>query len=257
MTKASTSVGENDTLQRAFGYPYPAHSNDFLFEDGQARPLTVDHPLDGLTPVIAVGSNRAPVQLARKFAGMKVCVPVTRLQARDVDVVHSAHIAGYGSVPATLAASPGTTVELWITWLDATALARMDETEAVGVNYDRLTVSLDWTESGPRAPARALMYAGRRGLLRLDDSLVALAAIPAQARRFPAMSQEQLLRRLHAGHGSDRFEDWIGGLIGPAGQTGRNALADALAIVADRSPCPGIVEVPTPAGSDSAQTSPS
>ncbi len=257
MTNAPNDRQLTASLQRALGYPYPAHSDDFLFEDGQARPLTVDHPLDGLTPVIAVGSNRAPVQLARKFSGMRASVPVTRLRARDVDVVHTAHIAGYGSIPATLAESPGTTVELWITWLTEAALARMDETEAVGVNYDRVTVSLAWTDPGPRAPARALMYAGRRGLLRLDGSLIALESIPAQARRFPAMSQEQVLRRLHSEHGTDRFEDWIGGLIGSAGQTARNALVDALAIMADRSPCPGIVEVPTPAGIDIAQSSPS
>src|SRR3546814_11284374 len=98
---------------------------------------------------------------------MAVEVPVTRLRAHDVDVAYAAHVAGYGAVPATLAASPGTTAELWITWLDDTALARMDATEAVGVNYDRVTVALCWAAAGPRAPAPALPYAARRGLLGL------------------------------------------------------------------------------------------
>ena len=134
--------GASDHLARALGYPYDAHHDDFLFRAGEALPLAPGHPLDDLTPVIAVGSNRAPAQLTRKFAGMEVAVPVTRLQARDVDVVHAAHLAGYGSVPATLAASPGTVTELWITWLDRAGLERMDATEAVGVNYDRVTVAL-------------------------------------------------------------------------------------------------------------------
>lgn len=236
---AAGAAGE--PLARALGYPYPAHGEDFLFRDGGARPLAPDHPLDGLLPVIAVGSNRAPAQLARKFAGMDVEVPVTRLRARDVDVVHAAHLAGYGAVPATLAASPGTTVELWITWLDAASLAHMDATEAVGVNYDRVAVSLCWADSGPRSPGRALLYAARRGLLRLDGSPVALSAIPAEARRFPAMSQEQVLRRLHADRGDGPFEDWLAGVIGVEGRAGRSALIDRLARDADRSPCPGIV----------------
>ncbi len=230
-----------DWLARALGYPYPAHHDDFLFGDGGVRPLAADHPLDGLTPVVAVGSNRAPEQLARKFAGMDVAVPVIRMRARDVDVVHAAHVARYGAVPATLAASPGTSVELWITWLDEPALAHMDRTEAVGVNYDRVTVSLNWENPGPRAPRRALLYSARRGLLTLDGAPVALADIPAADRRFPALRQEQVLRRLHADCGAGRFEDWLGGIVGPAGQAGRNALTDRIASAADRSPCPAIV----------------
>lgn len=234
----------DDWLGRALGYPYPAHAADFLFRDGAAQPLPPDYALDGLTPVVAVGSNRSPVQLARKFAGMTVAVPVTRMPARDVDVVHAAHIAGYGAVPATLAASPGTTVELWITWLDPAALAHMDATEAVGVNYDRVSVALCWTGSGPRAPVRALLYTARRGLLRLDGAPVALSEIPASERRYPAMHQEQLLRRLHADHGDGNFEGWLGAIIGPPGQTGRSALTARLAKAADRSPGPGIVAAP-------------
>lgn len=233
--------GSDDWLTRALGYPYPAHGGDFLFSGGGARPLASGHALDGLTPVVAVGSNRAPVQLARKFAEMDVAVPVTRMRARDVDVVHAAHVAGYGAVPATLAGSPGTTVELWITWLDDRTLERMDATEAVGVNYDRVTVSLDWEDGGPRSPSRALLYSARRGLLRLDGSPVALAAIPAAGRRFPAMSQEQVLRRLHADHGDGGFKDWLGAIVGPPGQVGRATLTARLAEAADRSPCPAIV----------------
>ncbi len=240
-TGSPPQPGSDDRLARALGYPYPAHLGDFLFRGGEALPLAPDHPLDALTPVIAVGSNRAPQQLARKFAGMDVAVPVTRLQARDVDVVHAAHLAGYGSVPATLAASPGTVTELWITWLDRVALERMDATEAVGVNYDRVTVALSWVDAGSRAPERALLYAARRGLMRLDGSPVALASIPATGRLHPALSQEQVLRRLHAVRGAGAFEDWLAGLIGPEGQTGRSALTEWLSSAADRSPCPGIV----------------
>ncbi len=238
----SGSPGAGDALARALDYPYSAHDGDFLFRDGRAVPLHPDARLGGLTPVIAVGSNRSPTQLARKFAGLEVAVPVTRLRARDVDVVHAAHIAGYGAIPATLAASPGTTVELWITWLDEGALTRMDATEAVGVNYDRVTVAMTWETPGPRAPARALLYAARRGLLRLDGGPIALSAVPAEARRHQAMSQEQVLRRLHAAHGGDRFEDWIAALIGTPGQDGRDALVGSLAETADRSPCPGMVD---------------
>lgn len=240
MTPPSDPDTGDDPLARALGYPYPAHEHDFLFRDGSAHTLAPGHRLDGLTPVIAVGSNRAPQQLARKFAGMDVAIPVTRLRARDVDVVYAAHLAGYGAVPATLAASPGTVVELWVTWLDDAALARMDATEAVGVNYDRLTVTLEWEKADRPGPERALIYTARRGLLRLDRDRVALAMIPAEARRFQALSQMELLRRLHGLHGTGAFEEWLGGMIGTAGQDARAALIEALTPTADRAPCPGI-----------------
>ncbi|WP_339861722.1 hypothetical protein [Thalassospira alkalitolerans] len=58
-------------LLRAFLYPYDAPDHDFLFGDGIVSPLPRDSIADriaGRTPVLAIGSNRAPVQLARKFS---------------------------------------------------------------------------------------------------------------------------------------------------------------------------------------------
>lgn len=231
-------AGADDVLARALGYPYAAHPTDYLFRDGQAHPLPHPAP-DGLTPVIAVGSNRAPAQLARKYAGHDVAVPVTRAWARDVDVVHAAHLAAYGAVPATLARSPGTEVELWITWLDPAALQIMDATEAVGVNYDRVTVALDWVGDGP---ASALLYAARRGLLRHGEGAVALAQVPARQRRFPAMTQEALLRLLHGRAGSaKRFEDWLLSHVGPDGRRRREALTGRMAASAIRGEVPGLI----------------
>lgn len=54
-----------------------------------------------LTPVLAVGSNAAPVQLARKFPKMMfpdgVVIPVLRCVLPDFDVVYAPLISSYGS----------------------------------------------------------------------------------------------------------------------------------------------------------------
>ena len=54
-----------------------------------------------LTPVLAVGSNAAPAQLARKFPAELfpngVVIPVLRCVLPDFDVVYAPLISSYGS----------------------------------------------------------------------------------------------------------------------------------------------------------------
>lgn len=229
-----------DSLARALDYPYPAHPEPFLFKGGRALPLPVDIDLDGLTPIVAVGSNRAPVQLARKFAGMATEIPVTRLIARDVDVVYAAHMAGYGSIPATLAPSPGVAVELWITWLDGPTLRQMDRTEAVGVNYERRTIGLDIVRADPEIPTearfKALVYAALRGAMTIDGIAVPLAVIPATGRTAPVLTERQVLEHLYrtSAAGDELFEGWLRAHIGQTGRSRRTRLTDRLAATAIR-----------------------
>ena len=60
-----------------------------------------------LTPVLAVGSNAAPAQLARKFPAEQfpdgVVIPVLRCVLPDFDVVYAPLISSYGSCTGALA----------------------------------------------------------------------------------------------------------------------------------------------------------
>lgn len=230
-----SALMRDEALARAVDYPYPAHPEPYLFRDGRVEPLPTALDVSALTPVIAVGSNRAPAQLARKYRDQRATIPVTRLIARGLDVVYAAHMAGYGAVPATLAPSSGTEVELWITWLDRTALRRMDETEAVGVNYRRDEQGLDVVTSDGPVPDRALVYNALRGCLTLDGRIVPLAAVPARGRAAPALSEREVLERLHRDYaGAEPFERWLRGHIGTPGLPRRTLLTATLAAGAVR-----------------------
>ena len=54
-----------------------------------------------LTPVLAIGSNAAPQQLARKFPAERfpggVLIPVVRAVLQGFDVVYAPLLASYGS----------------------------------------------------------------------------------------------------------------------------------------------------------------
>lgn len=242
--------GDCPILARALGYPYAVPDHSYILTPGGPEPLAPGSPapdLAGRTPVLATGSNRAPEQLARKFEGMgAVAIPVIRCRLWDFDAVYSAHFARYGAIPAALYPSPGTACALAVTWLTAPELARMHETEALGVNYDagRARGLRLEPEFGP-APGEVWAYVGRRGFLDLDGGPVALAEVAATGRTLPAAGQAQVQRRIHGimGQGTD-FAAFV------RGNAGDDALRAAriAVLAASAHPCaPGCFVVdPTP-----------
>lgn len=183
---------------RAGAYPYDAPEGGFILDHGRLLELQDPDILDGRTAVLSVGSNRAPVQLLRKF-GDRAVVPVTPAILHDCDIVHVAMLSYYGAVPCTAYPSPGTDVMLNIAWLDAEQLQTMHRTEAVGVAYDYVRLftgivsHLPVLEAGgeivpPASPVFG--YSACGGVLDVGGGRPAgLARIPARNRRFQTLSQ--------------------------------------------------------------------
>jgi hypothetical protein len=184
-------------IARAKAYPFSPPRESYLFRAGKAEPLTdTATQVRGRTPVLASGSNAAPDQLARKYAahGATAPIPVTRARVRDFDSVYNAHIAAYGSVPATLFPSPATVLSTFITWLDDDALAVMHGTEQPGVNYHYAELSGIAVEvDGLGTLGAAFAYISVAGCLIRDGAPVALAEVSAAGRSFPALTQIEAL----------------------------------------------------------------
>lgn len=190
-----------DPLTRAKTYPYPIPGHSFLYRNGEVKELTpvqaVD--LDGRTPVLAVGSNRAPEQLARKFDGPDWGeIPVIRIALDGYDSVYSPHIATYGAIAATLQEAPGVTVSLAVTWLTERQLVRMHETEVSSANcgFGRLGGLGIEAELGPGIDA-VHIYTSTRGTLCHDGEPIPLAEVTARGRRWRAMSQTEVQAHVH------------------------------------------------------------
>jgi hypothetical protein len=99
-----------------------------------------DAPMAERRPVIAVGSNAAPGQLAYKYKSWPTehVIPVTCVKVTGLTVAHSAHISKAGYVPYVPVRSLSEhEIELHALWLDAEQTRRMDETEP---NYRRLSL---------------------------------------------------------------------------------------------------------------------
>ncbi|NNG04264.1 MAG: hypothetical protein HKM95_09215 [Inquilinus sp.] len=183
-----------DRLRLAKGYPYRIERRSFRYVDGGARPETRLHHADRV-PVVAYGSNRSPEQLARKYAGWPVGteIPVTLAWLADHDVVHSAHFARYGAVPAMLFPAAGVRVEVAVMWLTPPQLTRMHETEGAANYAFGLQSGLDLRDEAGGRLETAGVYVGRHGALARDTAPLPLAAVAAEGRRDRAGAQVDAL----------------------------------------------------------------
>ena len=121
-------------FERAINYPYPTPDYAYSFFKGKfIQGIHLD--LERRIPILSVGSNRAPMQLERKFSiNQDLCVTPAILY--NSDIVYAASISAYGSIPATQWPSINTEVELNVLWLTQEQLNVMHLTEAVGIAYN-------------------------------------------------------------------------------------------------------------------------
>lgn len=187
-----------ERLRRATAYPYAIPERSFV----QVGQRTLELPATGLDlsgrgPLLAYGSNTAPEALVRKLAAEPPTpLPLIRAELTDFDVVYSAHLSPYGAVPATLRRSPGTTATVFVAYPTERQRRSLAATEP---NYEprRLQGISCRPELGePLAEVDA--FRSRHGCLLLDGSEVALKAIAASGRTFPALSEPEVLERLRA-----------------------------------------------------------
>jgi len=194
-----TYLAAQSEVQRATDYPYAAPEGAFVLKAGRLSALDDPALLAGRTAVLSVGSNRAPVQLRRKF-GDDAILPVTPAILHDCDIVHAATVSYYGAISCTAFPSRGTDVMLNVAWLDAAQLAIMHRTEAIGVAYDYVRMLTGTVTHLPvpsaggdivAASQPVFGYSARSGVLDLGSGQPGgLSRIPARNRQFPTLAQE-------------------------------------------------------------------
>ncbi len=192
------TVIDEDTMPRAADYPFLAPLERYVFTAiGEAPAFDVE----GRTPVLALGSNAAPLQLKRKFGQGFGHIPVSRAVLFDHVVVYSAHFSRYGSLPATLQQHVGGLTFVAITWLDQSQLERMHETEALGVNYDYCELADFRLEHDGETLVTAAVpigaYVSRHGPLRHEAAPIRLAETASSGCAWPALTQPAALRFAH------------------------------------------------------------
>jgi len=182
----------------ALSYPFDIPGKSYVLLPGGQMAAFERSACKDRFPVLAVGSNRSPKQLARKYPNLAEPLPVEHGLLKDHDVVFSAHLTVYGSVPAALASHPGCEVAVSLTWLNAAQLERMHATESMGKNYDfgRLRGVAFKSDHDGAERAEVALYLGRRGLLNCAGRPVSMAAIPAKGRASEGLCQTAALEHV-------------------------------------------------------------
>jgi hypothetical protein len=192
---------DNDELvRRALAYPYDPPRGSFVQLGAETLPVPPQEiDVEGRRALLAYGSNASPEALTRKLAHLEPRpIPVLRVSLGGWDVVYSAHVTRYGSVPAAVVPSPGTVANVHLVFPDDEQLAAIAATE--GQNY-RLEQLADFTaeyEIGGEGPVEIDAFIGVHGPLLVDGSPIALAAIPARGRAFPDLTTPEMIDRVRA-----------------------------------------------------------
>ncbi len=202
-----------ERLARALEYPYAWPNDCYLFHDDRAHPVSERATWrQGRVPVLAYGSNRAPMQLARKFPALPRdrAILVERCRLAGFDVVHSAHVTRYGAVPAALSPCDGVEISVAVTWLDPAQARVMDESELAGRNYGRQLLGRPVRfHDGSRSEA-VEAYLTCHGALAIDGAPAAHADIEARGRGGRAWRNAQVLALAHRAVAPRAlFEDFV------------------------------------------------
>ena len=184
-------------IDRALAYPYAIPETSYVFQHGEALPFTGRMSVAKRTPVLCIGSNQSPEQLARKFPqsdGWDRPIPMLHGWLENHDIVYAAHFARYGALPATLARVKGTRVSIFVAYLDDKQLVKMHVSEGLGQNYDFIKLRCDGLilDDHP-TPDQLHGYVSRKGVLAPDGAPVALEAIKAENRKLAVMNERDAL----------------------------------------------------------------
>ena len=185
-------------MKRAELYPYNAPNYGFLLNNGKIEPIPENLNLLNKIPILAIGSNRAPSQLLRKF-GTKEIVAVTPAIVRNCDVIYASIISYYGAIPATLWPKKGSEIKLSIIWLNNVQLEIMHDSEAVGKAYDFVEFKdgLVDRKSLFYLDSKVYGYVSRSGALNFglnNSEIRALSAIKAKKRYLKSVNQDKAIK---------------------------------------------------------------
>lgn len=198
--RVATPPDTDEPIRRALAYPYDPPKGSFVQLGDRTLPVPPEEiDVAGRRALLAYGANASPEALTRKLAHLEPRpITVLRVSLSGWDVVYSAHVTRYGSVPAAVVPSPGTVASVHLVFPDDEQFEAIAATE--GHNY-RLEQLVDFTaeyEIGGEGPVEIDAFISVHGPVLVDGSPVALAAIPARQRVFPELTTPEMIDRVRA-----------------------------------------------------------
>ena len=154
-------------------------------------------------PVLAYGTNPCPAQLEFKFRDLpSIIVPVLKGHIFGWDTIYK-FLCEAGYAYAQLIPSEKTVVEGWLTLLDKSQYLSMNESEGVSKPQQHYRVGIFsdfYLDASGSTTVDCLFYVANTKvflspeLFGLRNTPVAIAEILATGRKFPALTQNEILK---------------------------------------------------------------
>jgi hypothetical protein len=191
---------DKELVRRALAYPYDPPAGSFVQLGDRTLPVPPEEiDIDGRRALLSYGANASPEALTRKLAHLPPePIVVLRVALSGWDVVYSAHVTRYGSVPAALVPSPRTIANVHLVFPTGAQMEAITASEGENYRLERLTDFTAEFEIGGGGPREIDAFIGVHGPLLVDGSPVALAAIPAVDRVFPELTTPAVIDRVRA-----------------------------------------------------------
>jgi len=151
-------------------------------------------PLKDRYAIIGYGSNACPGMLVKKGI---FNLPIVKASAKNIDVVYAFKKTNYGAVPATIAKSFNTSLDVWASFLDEDQLQKMDKSEGREKKHYDLVELKNCLVTLPNGQVLSPAYAyvaNKKGIALKDDQPIALASIHANNRNFSEMYEREILK---------------------------------------------------------------
>jgi len=227
----------------ALAYPFARPGHDYVLLPEGARRLVSFDPKDigrgdveadagttslaqcaprsiecGWTATIASGSNAGVAQLQRKFHDLLDGHGVIVLEGRleGFVCVYSAHIAAYGSVPATLWPIEGADTNIACVLVPNALMPRLHETENIGVSYGFFALKgAEFRHETHKLDQVLHAYLSFHGGLVLEDTLIAQAGRDVHgADALPRMTQPEVLEAVRERMGYESVSAFVHAVVG-------------------------------------------
>lgn len=187
----------SELLLRAKAYPYERPNGSYLLESDRIIELkgrVLDGKLDKYIPVLAYGSNAAPDQLRKKLKKINDPVAVLSATIKGFDVVYASKFSDYGAIPATLAPSKGTVLQVYVVMLTKEHLKLVHKTERPHYSYGKLNTPILIDRLGFREGVFTYFYPYG---YKVNKRYIAFEEVIAQNRSLLSMRHDQMLSLVH------------------------------------------------------------
>lgn len=191
------TIKRNQPLDQSIidGLDLPSHGNKITIYD-----YCIEKDIPNLFQRIAIlsyGSNCNPAQLKHKFKGTDLQnhpIFAIECECSNVDSVFLAELAFYGSIPAGIIQSPGTTLKAFVLFLTKDQLKLMDQTETRGISYDLMELKEKCKLANGEYLYPLYTYIPKKPfLVTATGEYLRLKALEANNAKFEGFNQKELL----------------------------------------------------------------